>query len=178
MGKLSNYTSQEFDYLFSQSFDYDAFSSAKKLSIINIAREWVVDFWNSIDSKEYRFDCFSDADEIFAPTVAGYSSLYDGYLHIKFGAYTGTYSAVSNISGTKIDFDNLVPANDVAVSIDGTLVTYVISLTGATVDGNTILEISDPESANVTRSGPDEITVVTSTSHGEFSVFLKNAKEN
>ena len=154
-------------------------TASEALTIYNRAQQLIADFINlRTDRTDYYESADGDADLVLAPTASSTSNMYDGYLHIKFSAYTGDYSAVSNVSASKVDFSNLTPADDVAVSIDGTLVTYVISLTGATVDGNTILQISDPEAANVTRSGTDEITVVTSTSHGAFSIFLKNAKES
>ena len=175
--RLSNVTLSNFRELLKADVVFNSLSETQQNVAINNAVEKMAVKLNQLGHSDYKFDSIGDASLVLAPTPSSYQNLFDGYLHVKFASYTGDYSAVSSVSGTKVDFDNLVPATDVAVSISGSLVTYVISLGGATVDGDTIIELSSPGVANVVNSTADEITVVASTSHAEFSVFLKNAKE-
>jgi len=177
MGLLTNHTGAEISDLFFEDKRFEYLTDTQKLSNLNFAKEKVIEFLNSIDKPDFLFDTIGDADLVLAPTGSSYGNLYDGYMHIKFGAYDGTIGVIAEVTAMTIGFDTL-GAGDKAIDISGTPCIYTLSFGGESMDEDTIVHPGEDTEASLEKIGGDELTITVIKSHSAFSIFVKNAKES
>ena len=163
---LSHYTVQNM----LDKFRWGNLSSAQKISILNSAQEEVATFLNTETTRtDYSYNVINDADEVLTPAQGAFAEFTD-YMQLKF-EYGEAVAEVS--ATTKIFTLTSAPASD-----SGGITTYTITLGGSAIDGHTQIEPSSDVQASIKKVDSVSFTVKAETSHGVFSIFVKNVKES
>lgn len=169
MGKLVNYSVGDFDNVFEQDTAFSDLTSADKISAINLAMEWTVDFLNSIGKEDYRFDSFMDADLVLAPSASEFASQYDDYILITIGAD----NSITANTTTAVNFS----LSDSSHSSDGSYETYVLTISGGdAIASKTLVDASIYGASWEKNVSANTITILANNGHGEFVIEIKNPK--
>lgn len=163
---LSYYTVQNM----LDKFRWGNLSIAQKISILNSAQEEVAVFVNTgTDRTDYSYNVIHDADEVLSPAQGAFAEFTD-YMQLKF-----EYGEV--VERVSVTAKNFTLVSSPVVSAGG-IATYTITIGGSTIDGHTQIEPSSDVQASIKKVDSTSFTVQAETSHGVFSIFVKNVKES
>ena len=164
---IGSFTLSEIKSLCSVDPVFNKLSDSQQNSVINQSIQELGAKLNKLSKDTYRFDSTGDADLVLAPTSSSLSGNFTNYIQIDV-ASDGTITPNTTTSinfvatGTKSGTDPI---------------TYVFTLTGASVKSNTLVDVSIGAVDWSKDTAAGTVTVKANSGHGAFSVIVKEYKE-